>query len=189
MTMSAAPSAEPLPSRIETERLILRPLTMADLDDIWAYASDPEVTRFTIFDYHTNRRVTEAWLRSAVDSSVGESFLFGMEHRKEKKVIGSCAIRAWDRDHSRAEMGWALTRAYWNQGYATEAVRALIGFGFEYLKLNRLQALCIPAHSASRRVMEKAGMKLEGILRQAEFFKNAYQDLALYSILRKEGKR
>jgi ribosomal-protein-alanine N-acetyltransferase len=181
--------ADQIPERIETERLILRPLTMADVDGVWVYASDPEVTRFTIFDCHTNRRITEEWLKSAIESSAGESLLFGIEHREHSKIIGSCAIRAWDRQHNRAEMGWALARAYWNQGYATEAVRALIGFGFEHLKLNRLQALCVPAHIASRRVMEKAGMQFEGILRQAEFFKTAYQDVALHSILREEWKR
>jgi len=187
--MSAAGTADSLPSRIETERLILRPLTIADLEDVWAYASDPEVTRFTIFDYHTSRRTTQQWLESALASSAGENFLFGIEHRVDGRVIGSCAIRAWNREHNLAEMGWALARAFWNQGYATEAVRALIGFGFEHLKLNRIQALCVPAHLASRRVMEKAGMKFEGILRQAEFFKGAYQDLALYSILRQEHRR
>ena len=183
MTVPPLGPADSFPSRLETERLTLRPLTMSDLDDVWAYASDPEVTRFTIFDYHTSRRTTEEWLKSALASSAGESFLFGIAHRQRGKIIGSCGIRAWNREYHLAEMGWALARAYWNQGYATEAVGALIGFGFAHLKLNRMQALCVPTHAASRRVMEKAGMKFEGILRQAGFFKSDYQDLAIYSIL------
>lgn len=172
--------------RIETSRLILRPLTLADLDDIWAYASDPEVTRYTRFDFHTRRETTEQWLRSALAGTTGDTFLFGLEHRERHRVLGGCAIRAGKPEDANAEMGWALARAYWNQGYATEAVLGLIGFGFQHLKLNRLEALCIPVHTASRRVMEKCNMQFEGILRQAEYFKNAYQDLALYSILQCE---
>jgi ribosomal-protein-alanine N-acetyltransferase len=183
---SPAYVADSLPSRIETPRLILRPLTMADLDDVWAYASDPEVTRYTRFDYHTDRSTAEKWLKSAVDSAAGENFLFGLEHRQDKKVIGGAGIRGLNPHDRYAEMGWALARAYWSQDYATEAVRALIGFGFTHLNLNRLEAVCVPEHAASRRVMEKAGMQCEGILRKREFFKKAYQDVAMHSILRSE---
>ncbi|MBV8207347.1 MAG: GNAT family N-acetyltransferase [Acidobacteria bacterium] len=172
--------------RIETARLILRPLSMADIDDVWEYASDPLVTRFTRFDHHTRKDVTRQWLASALEGATGDNFLFGLEHRELRHVIGGCAIRACNKSDSHAEMGWALARAHWHQGYGTEAVRGVIGFGFEQLRLNRLEARCIPAHTASRRLMEKCGMRFEGVLRQAEFFKNAFQDLALYSILKQE---
>lgn len=179
-------SPAPIPERLETPRLILRPFTMSDLDDVWAYASDPEVTRYTIFDFHQDRTTTEEYLSSVLTRSTGDSHLFALEHRETHRVLGGCSIRNLDRRNSHAEMGYALARAYWNQGYATEAVRAVIAFGFRELDLNRVEAKCVPQHTASWRVMHKAGMTYEGILRQAEFFKGKFQDLAVYSILRSE---
>jgi ribosomal-protein-alanine N-acetyltransferase len=93
-----------------------------------------------------------------------------------------------DELHRRGDIGYALAREYWGHGYATEAVRAMIEFGFEHLNLNRIEARAVPANVASTRVMQKAGMKYEGILSESGFFKGAYQDVALYSILRSDGR-
>jgi ribosomal-protein-alanine N-acetyltransferase len=175
--------------RLETPRLILRALSLDDADDIFAYASDSEVTRYTIFERHQSLDTTIEWLRSVLDMYCdGHPGPWGMERRERGRLIGACGFRNWDAHHGRAEMGYTVTRAFWNQGYATEAVRALLAFGFEHMNLNRIEARAVPANVGSTRVMEKAGMKLEGVLRQSEFFKGGYQDLALYSILRSDPR-
>jgi ribosomal-protein-alanine N-acetyltransferase len=88
--------------------------------------------------------------------------------------------------HSRAEIGYVIGRKYWGEGLMTEAVKEVIRFGFERMNLNRIQATCFPENIGSYRVMEKAGMKFEGTLREQMFIKGRFQDLKLYSILRKE---
>jgi len=175
--------------RLESPRLILRALSLDDADDIFAYASDSEVTRYTIFERHLSLDTTIEWLRSVLGMyRDGHPGPWGMELRNGDRLIGACGFRNWDAQHRRAEMGYTVTRTFWNQGYASEAVRALIAFGFEHMNLNRIEAHAVPINVGSTRVMEKAGMKFEGVLRQSEFFKGAYQDLAIYSILRSDRR-
>ena len=89
-------------------------------------------------------------------------------------------------EHARAEVGYVLSRGYWGRGIMTEAVRAVIHFGFEELHLNRIESRCIAENMASARVMEKAGMVYEGTLRGREFIKGYYRDMKVYAIRRKE---
>src|SRR5438270_4145191 len=125
-----------IPPRIETARLILRPFTVNDVNDVYAYASDPEVARYTRFEPHPNRDTTREWMNSVLLNETGDKYLFALEHRDSHAVMGSCGIRGIHREHSKGEMGWVLRRDHWSQGYATEAVRAVIGFGFQQAKLN-----------------------------------------------------
>jgi len=105
---------------------------------------------------------------------------------RDAKMIGTCSFGSWERDHRRAEIGYVLNRRYWGQGYMTEVVRAIIAFGFRELGLNRIQARCEVPNIGSARVMEKAGMSFEGVLRQQLFEKGSYRDMKMYSILRSE---
>ena len=88
--------------------------------------------------------------------------------------------------HARAEIGYALARKYWGQGLMTEAVRAMLDYGFNLLRLNRIEARCDVENIASWRVMEKAGMKFEGVLRQNIFLHGRPRDARMYGILREE---
>jgi ribosomal-protein-alanine N-acetyltransferase len=111
---------------------------------------------------------------------------WAIQLRVTSRVIGSIGMRNINEEHHHAEFGYALTPEFWNQGYATEAVRAVLAHGLRHMNLNRMEAKVVPEHTASRRVLEKAGMHLEGILRQIEYFKGAYHDLAIYSMLRSD---
>jgi ribosomal-protein-alanine N-acetyltransferase len=88
--------------------------------------------------------------------------------------------------HARAELGYAIGRAWWGQGLMTEAVVEAIRYGFEELGLNRIEARCLTYNIGSARVMEKAGMTYEGTIREQVFYKGSFDDLKLYSILRRE---
>jgi [ribosomal protein S5]-alanine N-acetyltransferase len=92
----------------------------------------------------------------------------------------------WAPEHARAEMAYVLARSHWGRGLMTEAVRAVIRFGFERMGLNRIEARCISENAASARVMEKAGMTYEATFRQREFIKGEYRDMKVYSVLRRE---
>jgi [ribosomal protein S5]-alanine N-acetyltransferase len=173
---------------LDTERLLLRALTMADAADLFAYASDPAVARYTSWEpHHTltrSRRFLESVRRAYQQGRVAP---WGIVHRADGRLIGTCGFVSWQPEHRRAEIGYALARPYWGQGYATEAVRAVITFGFTRARLNRIQAICLPENVASARVLEKAGMSLEGTLRHFAVIKGEPVDLQLFAILRQDA--
>lgn len=171
---------------LETERLVLRPLTRGDAADVFAYASDPEVARTTT--WHPHRSIDDArefiaWALHRYD--LGHPEPFGIVLRATGRVIGTCGLTpTWA--HRRGEIGYALARRYWGQGIMTEAVRAVIRHGFTTMDLNRIEARCMVDNVASERVMQKAGMTLEGTLREREICKGQTISLRLYAILRRE---
>ena len=102
------------------------------------------------------------------------------------RVIGTIRMGEYRAQHGRASVGYALARPYWNRGLTTEALRAVLRFGFDVVGLNRIFAVCYPEDPASARVMENVGMTYEGTLRDAAFEKGRYRSLKVYAILRQE---
>lgn len=175
----------PIP-RLETPRLVLRRIEPADVDDVFAYASDPEVAAWTTWEaYRSLDDSHEFIVRVQSWYSDGFGGPWGLELKTTGQLIGTCGL-ALTPHHSRAELGYALSRHWWGQGLTTEAVIEAIRYGFDDLGLNRIEARCIPANIGSARVMEKAGMTYEGTLREQFFSKGSFIDLKLYSILKRE---
>lgn len=172
---------------LETDRLILRKMAPGDAEAVFAYASDPEVTRYVIWETHRSVEDSRAFLELVTSKyeSGGEPE-WGIVYKGDHRFVGTCGIVSWEPYHARAELGYALSRDYWGWGLMAEAVRAMISFGFEKMNLNRVEARCIAENVASARVMEKAGMLYEGTLRQRELIKGAYRDMRLYAVLRDE---
>lgn len=172
---------------LETPRLILRRMILEDVPDVFAYASDSEVARYTTWEAHAtvedSRRFVEWVLEQYATVQVAP---WGVVHKGERKLIGTCGFVTWFPRHARAEVAYAIGRRYWNQGLTTDALREVIRFGFERMGLNRIEARCMPENVASERVMQKVGMTFEGLLRQQMYVKGRYDDLKLYSILRGE---
>ncbi len=178
------------PPTIETERLLLRPLTMADDEAIYAYGSDPEVTKYVLFDTHNSITDSQIFLHLTLDQYANqEPAALAIELKDNKMLIGTIGYLNWHRDHKRIEIGYALSQDYWNKGYVTEATNALIDHFFRNSDLVRIEARCRPENIGSSRVMEKAGMKFEGILRKHVFVKGKHYDMKIYSILRDEWER
>ncbi|MCK4449432.1 MAG: GNAT family N-acetyltransferase [Anaerolineae bacterium] len=174
-------------SVLETERLLLRKMILSDAEDLFEYASDPEVAKYTTWQAHESIEDTKCFLNSVMDQHKNRHVApWGVIHKGDKKLIGTCGFVYWDLHNSRAEIAYALSRKYWRKGYMTEAVREVTTFGFRTMELNRIEARCKTENIASARVMEKAGMKFEGILRQHMFAKGTYHDLKIYSILKEE---
>jgi len=172
---------------LETTRLVLRKMTLDDAGDMFEYARDPEVAKYVTWDAHRTIDDTLAFLRSVHQRyREGKIASWGMEYKLHSRLIGTCGFVSWKPRHNRAEIGYALSRAYWGKGVMTEAVREVIRFGFEQMKLNRIEARCKVQNLSSERVMQKVGMRFEGILREVVFDKGEYHDLKLYSILKNE---
>lgn len=172
--------------QIDTRRLRLRKASMHDVGDFYAYASDPEVAATTTWAAHRSLEDTRQALKQIVDSynSPHSSARWAIEHRDTRAMIGTVGLSNWSPQHSRADLGYALSRAFWGQGMMTEAVQAVMRFGFEQMLLNRIQAMCLPNNIASFRVMEKTGMHYEGLLREHSVIKGVHQSLLLYAVVR-----
>jgi len=173
--------------KLESERLILRELSENDIDDIFEYASDPEVSIFLPWNTHISIDESKDFLKMSHKSfQTTDNIDWGIELKSESKLIGAISIRKWNDDNRCGDIGYVLSRKYWGKGITTEALRSVIKFGFEKLNANRLEAHCDENNTASYRVMEKVGMKYEGTLREKVLVKGKFINIRFYSILRRE---
>ena len=183
MDFPASPLGLPL---LETPRLLLRKLKLEDVPDVFQYNSDPEVVRYLLWNRHTSESETRADLQRVIERYGKTSDLrWGIELKTTGRVIGGCKL-ACRMEHKRAEIGYVLARPHWGQGYAAEAAREILRYGFEELELGRIEALTFAEHAASGRVLDKCGFQSEGILRSYELIKGKPTDLKMYSLLRSE---
>jgi ribosomal-protein-alanine N-acetyltransferase len=175
---------------IETVRLRLRPMRIEDAADLFTYAADPLISRYTVWDYHTTIDDSRRFLNCVLQNyREGRLENWGIADKVSDKLIGTIGFYSWDPDHGKAEIHYALSMDYAGRGLMTEAVAAVLQFGFERMGLNRIQANCMLENTGSERVMQKAGMSFEGIMREGVFAKGRYQDLKTYAILKKEWEK
>lgn len=173
---------------LETERLILRPLEPADAGTIRALAGEREVASTTLHIPHPypEGAAEQFILHTREAAEAGLGYTYGLVRKPDGGLIGCMGLAGISSVHRRAELGYWIGRPYWNRGYATEAARRLVQFGFEELGLNRIWACHMTGNPASGRVMQKAGMTFEGVHRQDVMKWGRFEDLALYSILHSE---
>jgi ribosomal-protein-alanine N-acetyltransferase len=171
---------------LETERLRLRPFTLDDEAAVFALVSDPEIARFVRFEAHRTPAETRAFLELVLECyGRGDPFAWAIALCEGRRLIGSCGFVSQAPERKSGEIGYWLGKPYWGKGYAVEAARALVRFGFEQMGLERVEAKCFLENRAGQRVIEKLGMKLEGTDR-SEMIKGTYPELRLYSIARYE---
>ncbi len=175
---------------LETGRLRLRKLSMRDAADVFDYASVPEVAEHVTWEYHRNISDSMHYLRFITQQyQDGLPSPWGIIHKELGKLIGTIGYHVWSLPNGFGEVGYALSKDFWNKGYTTEAFEEVIKFGFERLRLNRVEATCKIANTASEKVMKKCGLSYEGILRKRLFAKSEYHDLKLYSLLKSEWEQ
>ncbi len=168
---------------LETERLALRKFTMDDAEDVFAYASDPEMTRFVGWGAHQSIEDSREFLRRMIaEYDEPKAATWAIVLRESGRVTGAIALRTMN--EWRAELGYAIGREHWGQGLMTEAVRRVIDYGFFYCGLYRIEALCDVDHVGSARVMEKCGMQFEGVLRGRILLRGEMRDTQIHAILR-----
>lgn len=172
---------------ILTPRLRLRALRAADLQRMAELADVPEIYRFTLRIPSPYRlEHAKQFMQIQQDSwTRGEALILGIAMRESDAIMGAVGLEI-NRPMDRAELGFWLGVPSWNQGYTTEAAGAMLGYGFEHLKLNRIYAGHFSGNDASARVQQKLGMKYEGVLRQALKKDGKYKDDVIYAILREE---
>ena len=168
---------------LSTPRLILRALRISDLDDLYEYASDPEIDHYVPWEHYKNIEEARENLNEFLEEYQKDGLgAWGIEHRVDKKLIGIINTSIPHRINRRVEVGYTIARAYWGQGYATEAVQAVIKFGFEKMDLVRMEAVVLRDNIASARVLEKAGMKFEGLLHSYQIWRGQPRNLQMYAV-------
>ena len=173
---------------LEGERVFLRRLRVADASDMYDYARRESVTRYLLWSPHPDPDYTRRYL-SYVQGRYrdGEFYDWAIIDKVSGKMIGTCGFPLISEANRSAEVGYVLNPDFWGKGYATEVLLLLLSFAFKTMRLHRIEARCFDEHVASRRVMEKCGMRYEGSFRDALLVKGQYVTVAVYSIL--EPKR
>jgi [ribosomal protein S5]-alanine N-acetyltransferase len=173
---------------LTTERLILRPLTLEDAPIIQQLAGKREIADTTISIPHPySEQQARDWISSHADACVqGKGVAFGVELTHTNQLIGAVGLREIDQEHLQAEMGFWIGTDWWGKGYATEAAKRVIRFGFKERGLNRIYAHHMVRNPASGRVLEKSGMRGEGLLRQRVRKWGRFEDVVILAILRKD---
>ncbi len=172
-----------VPTTLRTRRLVLRPFEPNDVEDVLAYANDPEWSRFL----SVPRPYSIEDAREFVDRSVSidwqEEPAFAIEY--DGAVVGGIGFHI-DSPNSRGMLAYSIARAYWNQGLMTEAAAAVVDWGFDQLGLAKIYSFADVENVGSWRVMEKVGMTREGTLRSHGLLRGVRQDFHSYGILRSE---
>lgn len=152
---------------IETERLILRPVTVKDTDDMFEYSRTANVGPNAGWKPHESRKETLEIMKLIFLNKDG---VFGIVLKEPGRLIGSIGLITDPKrknDHVRM-LGYAIGETYWGQGYMTESVQAMVRYGFDTLDLDLISAYCYPHNSRSKRVLSKCGFAYEGTLKLAE---------------------
>jgi ribosomal-protein-alanine N-acetyltransferase len=169
---------------LRTPRLVLRPFLESDAAEVQRLAGDREVASNTLTVPHPYPEgAAEAWIGThAAGWAAQQRATFAMTTRDGEALIGAIGLDLAPHDR-RGELGYWVGRPWWNQGYATEAGRAMIDFGFGTLGLHRIMARHFARNPASGRVLQKLGMEREGVLRGHVLKWGVFEDLVVYAVL------
>jgi len=172
---------------IECERLILRPMRVTDAEDVYDYAKRPDLTRYLLWSPHPFLAHTKEYLKYVVKQyRAGNFYDWAIEEKESGKMIGTCGFTAIDTEHRSGEIGYVINPDFHRRGYAPEAAKAVMDFGFRELHLNRIQCRFMKGNEASLKVAKKLGMTFEGYLRDYLYVKGTYRTIGFCSILRDE---
>ena len=168
---------------LETSRLRLRALTLEDEEEMHQVASDPLVTKYLGRAAPTREKVREKIGRVLEGLRAQQSILWAVTDSASGGYLGSACLWNWDQASFHAEVGYDLTPSRWGQGLIPEALVPIIRFGFEQMKLHRIEGRVHPENLGSIRVLEKLGFQKEGHLRENHFNGEKFDDTAMYGLL------
>lgn len=168
---------------LRTERLTLRPFDVADAPRVQQLAGAEEIARNTLLIPHPYPDgLAEQWIGSHEAAALAGTLNLVID---DGELVGAIGLTI-NKEHDHAEVGYWVGVPYWNRGYATEALREVLRYGFEELGLNRIYAYHFTRNPASGRVLAKAGMHHEGMMRRHMKKWGQYVDVELYGIVRED---
>jgi RimJ/RimL family protein N-acetyltransferase len=174
------------PAILNTERLTLRWLDEHDASAQFAVFSDPDVVRYWSSGAWTDHAQAREWIAKTLDDyRAGTGLRFGVALAGTGELIGNVSLHRFVDQSRRCELGYAFAKAHWGKGYATEALAALLDYGFRELDLNRVEADIDPRNAGSARVLERLGFRKEGDLPERWIVHGETADTALYGLLKR----
>ena len=170
---------------LDTPRLRLRHPRPSDGPAVLAIFGNPQAMRYWSHEPLADPKAATHYIAS-MDEGFAERALFqwAITEPAADELIGTVTLTSWQRVNRRAELGYMLSPAHWGKGFASEAVRAVLRFGFEAMDLHRVEAELDPRNEASARLLERVGFQQEGLQRQTWYLYDEWCDSALYGILR-----
>lgn len=172
---------------LETNRLILSQIEKGDAHDILKFLSDNEVMKhYGTEPFQTIDEALSAISRYESMFTKKEGIRWGITLKGENKVIGSFAFHDMVHEHYRTQIAFVLSKNYWGQGIAQEALKASIKYGFQSMDIHRIEALIEPPNVASLKLVERLGFLREGLLRSYEYTSGKFDDLYMYSLLKSD---
>jgi ribosomal-protein-alanine N-acetyltransferase len=175
--------------RLETPRFTLRQIEMSDAEAIFRTFSDEAVMAYygelphrSVEDSRALIRMQHVWYARR------EGIRWGIARREDDVIIGSCGFHRFDEEFRRAETGYELGQAYWRQGIMSEALSAIIAFGFTTMELHRIEAVVDEDNERSKSLLRKLGFTHEGTLRQRFYFRDRFWDEHYFGLLADEWR-
>lgn len=172
---------------LETERLVLKGLSPDDMKYIFENLTRSEIKKVLGHRSEEDYQKEENKYKNGYSSYNRSFILFLLTDKESGKIIGRCGLHNWNKEHKRAEIGYVMEdEDFKRKGLMTEAVHAIINYGFTKLNLNRIEALVGIENTPSLKLMEKNNFIREGVLRQRVLISGGYEDSALFSKLFEE---
>ncbi|WP_229830474.1 GNAT family N-acetyltransferase [Actinoplanes ianthinogenes] len=168
------------------ELVVLRAMRVSDADSLWRWNHDPDVMRFMVEGYPQTPETVEKFLAERGRNAYGDT-LFGVESRKDGKLIGLVGLQGAEPETGNAELTIYLgEKEYWGQGYATDAMRTACRYGFDKMRLHRIWLTVVVGNDAAHHVYQKVGFVDEGRLRQASRRDGQWRDVHIMGLLEGE---
>jgi [ribosomal protein S5]-alanine N-acetyltransferase len=172
---------------LETERFSLREIVPADAEDLYRIFSDEETMRYWSCRPYTTidqaRRLIDGISKLVRD---GAGIHWGITLRGDNRLIGKCGYNEWRKAHRRGDISYIVAREQWGKGVVSEAMCAVLDFGFDQMNLHSVEAGVTPGNDGSTRMLQKLGFRLEGHLRESYLAEDVFVDSLIYSLLRRD---
>lgn len=173
--------------QLETERLVLRQIAPEDAEDLYRIFSDEEAMRYWSCRPFTTPRQADRLIASMAQAAQqGAGIHWAITWRDDGRLIGKCGYNEWRKAHRRGDISYIIDRGAWGKGVVSEALGAVLRYGFEQMNLHSIEAGVTPGNDASTRMLERLGFRLEGHLKESFLVEDVFVDSLIYSLLQKE---
>ena len=172
--------------RLEGKRIVLRELEEKDAERLFLLAKEKDIARFTMVPHPYSIEMAKEFIDKTFDKIENS---LTVELKETKEIIGMCSLVRINKESRNAELGYWIGKDFWRKGYAEEATRVIIRWGFEIIDLERISARVLHQNIPSKNLIEKLGFAYEGRERKAILRFDEWSDFLLYGMLKEEHKR
>ena len=173
--------------RLETARLVLREIIPTDAGDLFHIFSDEEAMRYWSFRPYTSVDQARGLIERIAEATLaGAGIHWAITLRGDERLVGKCGYNEWRKTHRRGDISYIVAREQRGKGIVSEALGAMLDYGFDHMNLHSVEAGVTPGNDASTRMLQRLGFRLEGHLRENFLTDRGFVDSLIYSLLRSD---